>query len=114
MRVSSPQVLATLMPPPFGMWRSHTTRSGLVDADHLDGLVGVAGLADDVEVAAEVGAHAGAPDRVVVGQDDADHLQLSHRRILLHPQPHLGAPARVAVHLDPAADVGRSGRGSTG
>ena len=80
MRVSSPQVLATLMPPPLGMWRSHTTRSGLVRADHLDRLVGVAGLADDVEVAAEVGAHAGPPDRVVVGEDDAHHLQVSHGR----------------------------------
>ncbi len=29
-RVCSPHVLATLMPPPLGMWRSHTTRSGEV------------------------------------------------------------------------------------
>ena len=30
MRVCSPQVRATLMPPPLGMCRSHTTRSGFV------------------------------------------------------------------------------------
>ena len=30
MRVCSPHVRATLIPPPPGMWRSQTTRSGLV------------------------------------------------------------------------------------
>ena len=68
MRVCSPHVRATLMPPPLGMCRSHTTRSGLVRRDDGDRLVGVAGLADDVEVRAEVGPDPGSPDRVVVGQ----------------------------------------------
>src|SRR3954451_18618866 len=30
MRVDSPHTRATLMPPPLGMFRSHTTRSGVV------------------------------------------------------------------------------------
>ena len=87
---------------------------GLRAGDHGDGLVGVAGLADDVEVAAQVGAHPAAPDRVVVGQHHAHGLQVCHGPILTDPQADLGAPTGVAVDLHPPADLGRGEPGSSG
>src|SRR5207244_3160907 len=57
---------------------------GLVLADGFDRLFGRAGFADDPEAVAQVGAHAVAPDRMVVGQH---HLhQGSHRRTSV-PRP---------------------------
>ena len=46
--------------------------------DDSDRLVGVAGLADHVEVRAEVAPQAGSPDRVIVGEDDPHLPQISH------------------------------------
>ena len=74
--------------------------------DQLDGGAHLVGLADDLDRVAELGAHAGAEEMVVVDQEDA-HLVRPRARALLvgsttvapalrHDQLDLGALARRA------------------
>ena len=100
------------MPPPFGMWRSHTTRSGFSRRIDLDRLVGVGRLADHVEVAAEVGAQARPPDLVVVG-DDHPHAPCPTDATSRHG-PSRTAPGRRSVPCSGGASGRRQLRGRVG
>ena len=53
------------------MCTSSSTTSGCSRRDHLDRLVDRAGVADHVDAPAELGAHAGAEELVVVDEHDA-------------------------------------------
>ena len=112
----------TATPPPSGMCTSSSTTSGFVGLDQRDGLVDVAGLADDLDAPLELAAHARAEQRVVVDQHDARRphdVAPSMRSSTSVPPPgcdaDLGAAA-VALHpaddrLAHAAPVGRHGVG---
>ena len=68
---AAPRMTAT--PPPSGMWTSSSTTSGRCAVDQRDRLLDGGGLADDLDVALELGAHAGAEEPVVVDDHDARH-----------------------------------------
>ena len=88
---------------------------GLLALDQRDGLVDGAGLADDLDAALELAAHARAEQRVVVDQHDAPHSDSSTSVPAAGLRADLGAAA-VALHpaddrLAHAAAVGRHGGG---
>ena len=114
---AAPRMTAT--PPPSGMWTSSRTTSGRCGDDERDGLRDARGLAHELDVALELGAHAGAEEPVVVDDRDARHAVPGHGELDLGPgagrRVDRGAPA-VAGHAPDdrlahaAAVVGDGGR----
>ena len=95
-RGATPRI--TSAPPPSGICTSSSTTSGSVATMHSIASPTVAGVADDVDEAVELGAHAGAEQAVVVDEHDA--RERAHRR---HHQLDLRALARARVDLRAAA-----------
>ena len=95
-RGATPRI--TSAPPPSGICTSSSTTSGSASTMQLDRLADRAGVADDVDEAVELGAHAGAEQAVVVDEHDA-----RERGSSAHHQLDLGALARARVDLGAAA-----------
>ena len=68
---SGATALMIASPLPSWRWTSSSTTSGIELLDQRHGLGDARGLADDVDRVAELGAHAGEEELVVVDEDDA-------------------------------------------
>ena len=106
---------ATATPPPSGMCTSSSTTSGCAASISATASSTVAGLADDLDAALELAAHARAEQRVVVDQHDAPHRDSSTSVPPPGCERDLGVPA-MALHpaddrLAHAAAIGRHGVG---
>src|SRR5690606_2063436 len=75
---------------------------GFVFANRSDGFVRVGSFGDHVEVVAEISANAGSPDRMVVGNDDSDGTQRTHKRTSV-PRP-----ARLSISTRPSTSCTRA------